>query len=455
MSVPPDASVAQVKDLPEPVSPRLGSTARRRTITATTIGNLLEWYDFAVYAALSSVLGALFFPSANASASLLASLSVFAVGFFARPLGAFVFGRIADTRGRRWSMVILIVLMGVSTVGIGLLPTAASIGIAAPVLLVVARILQGMAIGGEFATAATYLVEIAPARRRGMYGSIIYATGQLGFALGLGIVTLLNAVVGSSGLSEGWWRLAFLLGFPILLVGSYLRRRAAESPVFEQIKAEKAAGPVAAKPEVEARMADPAHPSRTRAILQLSGIVVASATATYTLIGFMIPYLLVTIKVSPSVAYPSALIAIVVSSALIFAGGVLSDRIGRKPTMIAACVSLLVLAFPIFLLISHGGFLQITIGQIVLAIPVGLFLGVLPTLLVEMFEARNRATAMGLPYALVGASLSGTAPLISTLLITATGSIIAPAWYLMGAALLSGLVALTLRETAWQGLRYD
>lgn len=442
MTVPAESTPAERPD-PAAAVERPTPAGRRRAVAAIAIGNLLEWYDFAVYATLASVLGPLFFPSTSASASLLASLSVFAVGYVARPVGALVLGRLADRSGRRSGLVVIIVLMGVATVGMGLLPTYAAIGVAAPILLVLLRIAQGLAIGGEFATATTYLVEIASPGRRGVYGSISYVTAALGFALGLGVVVLLNAVVTPQGVVDGWWRLTFLLSLPLLLIGRYLRRRATESPVFQAMKAEAAAG-----------TSEQAAPSRPlKPMLQVFGIGVAVAVGSYTVLGFVLSYLLVVIKQSPGVAYGSALVATVIGSCFVLAAGLLSDRFGRKPMMIAAAATLAVFAVPGYLLLAAGGFWPALAGQLLLWVPVGIGLGVVPTLFAELFPARNRTTAMAFPHALVTAVFSGTAPLVSTLLVTATGSVIAPAWYLLAAAVVSGAVTLTIRETAWADLR--
>lgn len=450
----PDRSTAAsgsggVNALSPESTPTDGPRRQRRAVTATAIGNLLEWYDFAIYASLASVLGPLFFPAASPAAGLLASLSVLAVGYVARPIGAVVFGQISDRRGRRTSLAIIIIMMGVATVGIGLLPTYAAIGIAAPILLVVARTLQGLSIGGEFSTASTYLVELAPPGRRGLYGSIIYATAALGFALGLGVIMLLNVIVTPQGVSDGWWRLAFILGAPLLLIGRYLRRRAVESPAFERSTAVLAGSDATGG----TASATPVRSVRIRPLAQVFGISIAVSVAVATLLGFAASYLLVIVEVAPSTAYGSVLIATVLGAGLVLLGGHLSDRFGRRPMMVSTALGIAVLGFPSYLLMSSGGFLAALGGQLLLWIPAGLAIGVLPTQLAELFAARNRTTSMGVPFAIVTATFSGTAPLVSNLMITGTGSVIAPAWYLFTLGLISGAVALSLRETAWTALQ--
>lgn len=430
------------RSLPATGEPRPGG--HRRAVVATAVGSLLEWYDFAVYAALASALGALFFPSASAAASLLASLSVFAVGYVARPIGAVLFGRLADSRGRKASLVLLIVVMGLATVGIAFLPTYASIGVVAPILLVTARAIQGLAIGGEFATATTYLVELAPPGRRGVYGSFVYATAAAGFALGLGVVVALNAVVTPQGVVDGWWRLAFLFSLPLLLIGRILRRQASETAAFQQ-----------ARNHAATDHADP-EPAVTRfpllAIGQVVGVSVGVAVGAAVLLGFAVAYLIAVVKQPPSVAYPSVLLACAVGVGIVLISGRLADRVGRKPLMIGSAFAVAAIAYPAFALMAAGGFWTALAGQLLLWIPVGIALGVLPSLLAEMFPARSRTTSFGVPFAIVTAAFSGTAPLVSTSLIELTGSVLAPAGYLVVVGVLSGLVALGLRETAWGDL---
>lgn len=421
---------------PPPVVP---VQSRRRTVTAIAIGNLLEWYDFAVYASLASVIGALFFPSQDGLVSLLATFSVFAVGYAARPIGAAIFGRMADRTGRRRTLVVVIVLMGASTLLIGVLPTYASIGVLAPILLVLARLAQGLSVGGEFSASTSFLVEIAPRHRRGLYGSVAYLTACLGFAMGLAVVFLLNSVLAEGALEEWAWRVPFLLSVPILLVGAYLRNRTHETPAFTALVE---AGQVDQAPLTTA------FSQQWLTMTRLVGVAIAFCVSSYTVLAFTLSYLLVVREEEPQTAYASVLVAIIIGSLACPLFGAWSDRVGRKPLLVGACLALVVLAVPAYLLMSGGGFLGVTIGQLLLWLPASIFCGVSPAAYSEMFPTTIRSTGVGISYSVATAVFSGTTPLISTLLIERTGSVVSPAWYLMAAGVVSGVVILGLRETA-------
>ncbi len=423
----------------------VGVPLRRRAVAAVAVGNLLEWYDFAVYASVAGLLGRLFFPAVDPLASLLASFSVFAVGYIARPVGAVVFGRLADRRGRRTTLIAVITMMGVATVLIGLMPTYATVGVVAPVLLVLARLTQGLSVGGEFPASSSYLVEIAPPGRRGRYGSVVYVTAGMGFALGIAVVFAMNAVVAPEGMASWGWRVPFLLGFPLLLIGMYLRARATETPAFRAV----ADNARTARPEGTT----PTVGGQWRAMALLAGIGVAFAVSSYTVLAFVLSYLLVVRGTPAGTAYLSVITAIVVGSFLTAIFGELSDRVGRKPLLIAACVGLIVLSVPAYALLGTGGFVAATAGQLLLWLPVAVFCGVVPAAASELFPAAIRVTGVAIPNALVTAIFSGTTPLVATWLIGVSGDPFAPAWYLVGAAVVSLPFVVAMRETARSALR--
>ncbi len=418
---------------------------RKKTVVAVAIGNLLEWYDFAVYAALAAVLAKLFFPAENSLVSLLGVFSVFAVGYAARPIGAVLFGRLADTRGRRRALMVVVLLMGVATVGIGLLPTYESIGVIAPVMLVLARLAQGLSAGGEFSAATSFLVEIAPTGRRGLFGAIAYTTANLGFALGLGLVLLLNVVL-PAGAVEAWaWRIPFLIGLPLLFVGVYLRSRAEESPGFDRLREH---GTVSASP------LRAVFTQQWRQMLKIVTITAALAVASYTLLVFVFSYLTVLRDEPATTTYVSVLLAAVIAAGAYLAFGALSDRVGRRPILLGGYVLLVVVAVPAFQLLQAGGFVASFAGQLLLWLPVSMIAGVVPAVYSEMFPTRLRSSGVGIGYAAATAIFSGTTPLVATLLIDTSGNLTAPAFYLMLTAAVSGCVAAVfVRETAQADLR--
>jgi MHS family proline/betaine transporter-like MFS transporter len=410
--------------------------ARKRAVSAIVVGNLLEWYDFAVYAALAGVLATLFFPSGNAVVSLLASFSVFAVGFAARPIGAILFGRMSDRIGRRPTLLVVITMMGVATVLIGVMPTYAVAGVWGALLLTLARVVQGLSVGGEFASSAAFLVEFAPPRRRGFYGSLIYLTANLGSFCGLAVVFGVRSVSSPEFMSDWGWRIPFLISFPLLLIGLYIRLKVQESPAFRRA----AIG--------EATPATSAIRDQGRGMLTLFGICVGLAVGTYTVLGFVLSYLTTVLQYPPTVAYPTALIATFIGSISVPFFGALSDRVGRRPVILAGAIGSVVLAYPAYVLLSLGTFAGALSGQLLIWLGSAVLSAACPAAFAEMFPTRLRTSAVGISYAAAFALFGGTTPVVSTWLIELTGSVIAPAAFIVVAGLVSTGVALKMRETA-------
>lgn len=419
-------------------------STRRRAIVAAGVGNALEWYDFAVYAFLAPVIAELFFPSFDPVAAIIATFAVFAVGFGMRPLGAIIFGHTADQLGRKWSLVVLVTMMGGATVLVGLMPTYSTVGIVAPILLLVARLLQGLSIGGEFGTSTSFLVEYAEQRRRGLIGSIAYVTVYCGNFLGGAVVLLMTATISQEALSAWGWRIPFLLSFPLLLLGLYMRLRIEDTPHFRSVRS------------VEQTVTAPllvALRQHWRAMLIVLGVNVCFGISAYTVLAFMLSYLSSVLDYSSTAALVSVLIGIVVGALLTPAFGHLSDTIGRKKVLLLSCGAIAVLAYPGYLLLELGKFSTAVGGLVLLWLGVAGISGAAPAAFAEMFPTNVRVSGFGVAYAVGTAIFSGTTPFVATLLVKTTGSVFSPAWYLIAAAVISLTVVFGMRETAAVTLR--
>jgi MHS family proline/betaine transporter-like MFS transporter len=413
----------------------------RRALIATCIGNFVEWYDFAVYGAFATVIARTFFPTADRAAGLLGAFAVFAGAFLFRPLGAVLFGRHGDRSGRRGVLATVIILMSLATAGIGLLPGTASIGLLAPVLLVVLRCAQGLSVGGEAASASAFAIEHAPAGRRGTYGAWLWATVGLGLAAGIGVATLLAGLLPRAALQTWGWRVAFLLALPLGLVGLYLRLRLDETPHFRAVEDARA---LARRPLVEALRAGPA-----RALVGF-GLVAAASLSFNTFFVFLPNHLATTQRLPLSRALAAALGGLAVMVAASPALGRLSDRVGRRALLAAGMLSLVAGTVPAYLLIRQATPAGLALGYLLVGAAIACF--VLPSFLSELFPTRVRSTALSLTYGMAGALLGGTAPLVDSLLVRHTGNPLSPAWCAVAVTAVAATGLLLTRETAFQPL---
>jgi MHS family proline/betaine transporter-like MFS transporter len=408
------------------------SDARRRALAAGCVGNLVEWYDFALFGAFATLLAAAFFPEADPVSGLLTTFAVFGVAFLARPAGALLFAHYGDRLGRRRALATTILLMAVVTAGIGLLPGYASAGWLAPVLLVLLRAGQGVAVGGEYGGSAAFVVEYAPADRRGWYGGWQWATVALGLAAGIAMAALLSATMDGSAL-RGWgWRLAFLLALPLGLVGLYIRLRIEETPGFRAVQR---LGGAARTP-----LADTLRIARRQVVVGFG--IVAAVSATFNIVFVFLPSHLATTGRAPlDRALATALVGLLVGAA----AAPLSDRVGRRPLLLAGVVALLILTLPVTALLLRGEPGSLLLGYSL----IGLALGTLvpSTFLAELFPTRLRYSGLSLTYGLASALFGGTAPAVATLLIRRTGAALSPAWYATTLALVAMACVLLAPET--------
>jgi MHS family proline/betaine transporter-like MFS transporter len=411
----------------------------RRAIAAAAIGNCTEWYDFGVYAYVATMVGAAFFPATDPAVQTLSAFGVFAISFLLRPLGSLFFGPLGDRIGRQRVLAVTIFLMSGATFAIGLLPTYAQIGIVAPILFLLARMLQGFATGGEYGGAATFIAEYAPDKRRGFLGSWLEFGTLAGFALGASVPTALTLTLSESDMSSWGWRIPFLIAGPLGAVGLYLRRRLEDTPAFREL----------AREEKVAR-----SPLRTlitenwRMLLTLIGIVIVLNVGNYVLLTYMETYLAEVLELERTVALLSMVVVMVAMMAVILPVGALSDRIGRKPLLASACVCYLVLSIPAFLLLTQGTWPTTIAGLAILALCQVQLLGTIPSALPALFPTPVRYGAFSIGYNLSTALFGGTAPFVVQALVTGTGNDLVPAFYLMGAAAISIAPVLLSPETA-------
>ena len=407
----------------------------RKAIWAAAIGNLLEWYDFGVYAYLASLLATKFFPSSDPTASLLASFAAFGVGFLARPLGGIAIGRLGDTKGRKTALVLTIFLMAFGTVSLGLLPSYDSIGVWAPILLVIMRLVQGLAAGGEWGTSTAFMIEWAPQGRRGFFGSFQQVSTAGGTLLGSGVAAIMTSSLSSAAMLDWGWRVPFLLGVLLLVVGAYMRQNVDETPSYE-----------ASREAVAGQSAAAGFPFGARAF----GFTIFWTIAYYTLLVWMPSFTQRFAGLSPSQALWSNTIGLIAMVIAIPCWGALSDKIGRRPILMASAILIGALSYPLFSLMAGGTGLALVLPlQILFGILLALYSGAGPAAISEIFPTHLRSTWMSSGYALAVAIFGGFAPFIATWLIQVTGSPVSPTYlYLLPSAVISLLVIWSLKETA-------
>lgn len=409
----------------------------RRTLMAGAIGNVLEWYDFALYGYFAPVFAAAFFPSDDTTTSLLSAFGVFAIGFLARPLGALLFGYIGDTAGRREALAWSIILMAIPTVIVGLLPTYATIGIAAPLALTLCRFLQGLSIGGEFTGSGTFLVEHAAPSQRGSIGSWVGFSAQVGALLGSGVGALVTSNFTTEALHHWGWRIPFLLGSLIAVAGWYLRTRIPESPAFEQVRQARAlsSAPIRA-----------VFTHHRLAVAKVIGLVWLHGVGFYLLFVYLTTYLSTVTTVPLAAVLTMNTACMLLLAVLIPLMGRLSDTVGQKPLLLVGAAGLALTAYPSFIWLTSDDMGLIWTAYVWLTVLMSCYLGPFFAVVVELFPTAQRYTGLSTGYNIAAALFGGTAPLTATLLIQWTGNIFSPSLYLSLCALISLSVVLTLRE---------
>lgn len=418
----------------------ISSYSHKRALLAGSVGNFIEWYEFAIYGFLATIIAQNFFshPGESQVTAILLTYASFAIAFFFRPLGALIFGRIGDKLGRKPTLIFVLVMMTLVTTAIGFIPTYATIGIAAPIIITLLRIFQGLFAGGEYGGAVSLMTESAPKGKRGLFGAWQSFTVALGLLAGVGVVSLLSFLMSTESLHEWGWRIPFWLALPMGLLALWLRYNMEETPSFvsSQQKEQSGSETNAAKVDI------------FKAIFLGIGRLMAWSAAGYAYLVIMPTYLQSSLHTDFNTALLIAVISNVGFAVTILPAGMLSDKIGRRNIMVLATILLLVFSLPLLkILQSESSTLLIKAVVVFIAGGiVGLLAGPGPAMLAEMFPTKVRYTGLGLAYSLSNAVFSGCAGLIITGLIKQTGNLDIPAWYVMATALISLLALLTLNK---------
>ena len=417
------------------------TTGLWKIIGAASAGTLIEWYDFFLFGSLATIISTHFFPPGRPTAAFLSTLAVFATGFIVRPFGALVFGRMGDLVGRKYTFLLTLLLMGGSTFAIGLLPGYQTIGLLAPVLLVLLRLLQGLSVGGEFGGAAIYVAEYSPDARRGFYTGWLQTTATLGLLMSLGLILATQHQLGAVEFAAWGWRVPFLLSILLVLLSYYIRARMAESPLFAQAKS---AGQLSANPLRESFL------DKTNLRLGLTalfGAVAGHGVVWYTGQFYALFFLQKVAHVEFAAANQILAWSLVLTTPFYVVFGALSDRIGRKPVILAGCALAAIFFVPVYCGLLHFA-APLNFPMLVALVSFQMLFGTmtygpLAAFLVELFPTRIRYTAMSLPYHLGIGVLGGLTPLIASALVAQTGNnymglaypiIIAVATVIIGAA---------------------
>jgi MFS family permease len=423
-------------------------------IAASSAGTVIEWYDFYIFGSLAAVLSAIFYPATNPTISLLKWLATFAAGFAVRPFGALVFGRIGDLVGRKYAFMLTLVIMGVSTAAIGVLPGYGTLGIFAPILLVTLRLLQGLALGGEYGGAAIYVAEHAPDDRRGFYTSFIQTTATLGFFVSLIVILVTKHSMSDADFKSWGWRIPFLLSSVLVVVSYYIRARMAESPLFAQLKA---AGKTSSAPIADSY----GSAERWRVFFTvLLGATAGQAVVWYTGQFYALIFLQTVLKIPIDTAYVIVAIALVLATPFFIVFGALSDRIGRKRIIMSGCLLAALTYIPIYQgMINAAQPLNrpMLVGLVFVQVfYVTMVYGPIAAFLVESFPAKIRYTSVSLPYHFGNGWFGGFTPVIATSIVAVTGNKLAGLWFPIGVALMTFVVGgFALKETGGKGIWHE
>ncbi|MDK8874900.1 MFS transporter [Paracoccus sp. SSJ] len=415
----------------------------KKVLGASFVGNFVEWFDYASYGYFATVIAHAFFPEIAPTSALLATFAVFAISFIIRPVGGIIWGAIGDRVGRRTALSWSILIMSGATTVIALLPSYHQIGMLAPVLLLVVRMVQGFSAAGEYAGATSFIAEYSPTHRRGLYTSIVPASTAAGLLAGSLMSAGLFSLLTEAQMQSFGWRIPFLLALPLGFIGLYIRLRLEDTPKFRELEKTH---------HVEATPVRELFRNHRRQIAIAFGVTCLNAVGFYLILSYMPTYLSTEMGMGKAQAFLATSISLASYIFLIFLMGMLSDRLGRKTALITASVLFIGLTVPLFSMLDGASFATIVLIQIAFGALLTVNDGTLPCFLSEIFPTRVRYSGFAFSFNAANALFGGTAPFVATWLISATGSKLAPAWYLVGAAGLALIAMLMARETAGKPL---
>ena len=414
-------------------------------IGASSAGTIIEWYDFYIFGTLATIIAAKFYPAGSELVSFLKTLATFAVGFAVRPFGALFFGRIGDLVGRKYAFMLTLLIMGGSTALIGVLPGHETIGMAAPIILVTLRLLQGLALGGEYGGAAVYVAEHAPDEKRGFYTAFIQTTATLGLFVSLIVILIVRNSMSETNFQAWGWRIPFLLSVVLVVVSYFVRTKMQESPLFEALKSQGRTSKAPIKDSYGS-----AERWKVFALV-LFGATAGQAVVWYTGQFYALYFLQTTLKVPSNTAYVIVAVALAIGTPFFLVFGALSDRIGRKPIMMAGNLIAALTYYPIYQAMKHYAdpLNSVMLGVLIFiqVIYVTMVYGPIAAFLVEAFPARIRYTSLSLPYHFGNGWFGGFLPLIGTWIVAKTGNIYSGLWYPIAVASITFVVGtLFLKE---------
>jgi MFS transporter, MHS family, proline/betaine transporter len=420
--------------------------ATKKAVVATALGNAMEWFDFGIYSYLAVIIGKVFFSGTAGPLQLVYSFATFAVAFLVRPFGGMFFGMLGDRLGRKKILTITLVLMSLATLSMGLIPSYAKIGNLAPILLLLARLVQGFSTGGEYSGAMTFIVESSPDKKRGFLSSGLEVGTLVGYIAGSGIVTILSFWLGDDKMLAWGWRIPFFIAAPIGLIGLYLRNNLEETPIFEAMNQEK-------NKENEKGLVKKVFVFHWPQLLKGIVLVLFFNVVDYMLLSYMPSYLNVVLGYGETKGLLLILIVMFIMIPIVLLMGYFSDRIGSKRLVMGGLIGLILLSIPSFKMIGSGNNLMVFFGLMILAILLATFEATMPSMLPSLFFTQVRYVALAITFNISVSLFGGTTPLVMAWLIKSTKNQMVPAYYIMAACLIGVLTMFFVRDTTGKALR--